>query len=299
MKKCALLALTATFMAAAGSHADSIPVADSFPYHASVDIYDNSGGAHKTGDAIAFGTSAYGDAVAQNVPGALLTLVPYISFISSVSETATWQDNIVLTPHLPGLLAPDSLILHFTLFGTLPPTKQNSDLPFFQLNAFSSTGVPDTISAASNGLWIDDFSNTAYVQSPGAEVESFLVRSSDDPNDNKFFCFARFAVTATAWQDAPFVFPFNFTVAAYWLAGFAGPSYPSQSITELVHLDEITLPNSRTPEQAGYGVSFESGMQSPNTVPEPASYVHLAVGTVVLLSVAWRRGSRVTQLVHQ
>ncbi|WP_425397048.1 hypothetical protein [Aeoliella sp.] len=57
---------------------------------------------------------------------------------------------------------------------------------------------------------------------------------------------------------------------------------------DTLSIESITLPDGRTPEEAGYTLTFESGRPSPNVVPEPGA-VSLLAGTVLLAYVCRNR----------
>jgi len=57
---------------------------------------------------------------------------------------------------------------------------------------------------------------------------------------------------------------------------------------QTVSIDSITLPDGRTPEEAGFTLTSSFGVQSPN-IPEPSSLTLAALGVIALCSRRYRR----------
>lgn len=189
----------------------------------------------------------------------------------TVAASASWDGDRIQIQSAPGQALPDTIRVNFSIDYYDVPRREISD-PIATITATfngKSATIGEGDRASSDLSALDSFTETPYNNIFSARQALFHI----DLPVNALGLSDPFQV---GLKEAALISP---STGNYY---FAGLDYGVS-----LSLTSMTLADGKTPESEGYSVSFASGLQSPNPVPEPGVFAILVVGLGV---VAIRRG---------
>ncbi|WP_397570919.1 PEP-CTERM sorting domain-containing protein [Schlesneria sp. T3-172] len=196
----------------------------------------------------------------------------------NILSRASWSDIVTIA----GGNTPQYVNLSYRVTGNISATGDNAHASFV-LKATTHTTVQ-----------ANEWRYSGRVEGGGIYTESTSHGWDDNPGEN-WLTFKMYFYPVLSPQNE-LLGVGSYTVEATTLVGVLnGTSIADYSHTAV--LARVTLPDGRTPEEAGYTLTFESGLTSPNllatAVPEPTSIGLLSVGGVCFSLCRLRRSKSV------
>jgi hypothetical protein len=194
---------------------------------------------------------------------------------NNASATASWTNDAAVVTAPAGSNMPAAIRLNFTLTFSVPQV-----VPYASLTA---TYNGTTLNYATNSF------GAPYSQNIGVDSSSIVPGSGGSPSTLKETFHTDLALNKSG-LSAPLDLSLTL-MPSVGLVSNLGYSY--SGLTGNLALTSVTLPDGTSLSSLGDSVSFESGLASPNVVPEPCSLIVWGLIAIAASAMAVRRSRAV------